>query len=126
MTEEETLDDVLNSSAVAEKSEMGEVFDNFDNDVVNPLTKKSKIDLNTNLSDTEITTILAFEGLQGLGLTAVSSDDMGQSLPEIKKRLNVSKQGWGRNGKISVASGILSARTNAGGFMSKLFSQRQP
>lgn len=119
---EETLDDVLNSANVSEKTEMGEVFDNLDNDSINPETKQSKIDFNTRLSDTEINNIMVFEELRTLGLMPFEAN-----ITNIKKRLNISKNGLGRAEKVTISSAGIEAKRGgaSGGFLSRMFSPRQ-
>jgi len=122
VAKEETLDDVLNSTNQVEKTELGEVFDNLDNDKVDPNTKFSKLDFNTRLSNTEINNIMIFEELRSLGLMPQEA-----TLTIQKKRMNISRDGLGRKEKVEISTAGHEASVNgkSGGFLSKMFQQRQ-
>ena len=121
MVKEETLDDVLNSANVSERTEMGEVFDNLDNDTPNPDTKLNKIDFNTRLTNTEINNIMIFEELRNMGIMPDEA-----TLTQQKKRLNISLNGAGRQEKVSIATASVDAKRGgaSGGFLARMFSPR--
>ena len=118
---EENLDDLINSQ-VQEKSELGEVFDNFDNDKHDEKRNVSAIDFNTNLNEMEIKGIAVFDAFKSLHILPDCAN-----IANTLKRLNISKGGWGREGKIKVATAgheaVLAGKS--GGFLSKMFQRRE-
>jgi hypothetical protein len=111
------------SGFIREKGELAEVFDNFDDDTINDLTRMTKVDKNTNISETEIKCMSQMTELRRLGLF-----DNDMQIDNTIKILNISKNGWGRQGKIDVAVADRNAKLDKRGGMfgglSKLFTPR--
>lgn len=115
------LDDIANEEKIfKEKSEMGEVFENLDQDIPDTKTGMSTIDFNARLSEIEISSCLKIDELKRLGI-----------LPELeltrkKKRLSVSKMGMGREEKVQISGGMKENRSGEGIFnkLSGLFKPR--
>lgn len=107
-----------------EKTEMGEVFDNLDNDNINPKTGFSNIDFNARLMPWEVSNCMVFDELKALGILPENANITTQ-----KKRLSVSLGGEGRKEKVQIASGSRDAELagRSGGFLGglkKMFSRR--
>jgi len=107
----DNLDKILENATkdLKDKSELGEVFDNLDNDVVSPDTKMSSVDFNTRLDGFEISTIMVIDELTRMG---IFPDRAG--LTRQKKRLSVSLQGKGREEKVRIIQGERDNRTGMG------------
>lgn len=106
-----------------EKTELGEVFDNLDNDRVDEQTKFSKIDFNSRLSHADINNCMVFDELKALGIMPENAQISTQ-----KKRLSVSLKGLGRAEKVQIASASRDAdlANKGGGFFSKLMGAFKP
>lgn len=91
-------------------SEMGEAFDNLDND--------SFIDMNSRLSDDEISACTVIDELKSLGIFPSEANITKQF-----KRLKVSLQGKGRQEKVSVVTGTKEKK--APGSFTDLFKRRE-
>jgi len=89
----------------------GEIVGNLDN--------ASFIDMNTRLTDDEISASMRFDVLQRMGI-------MPQNVPltDIFKRLKVSQKGQGRQEKVSIITGSRQQRMGSG-FMDNLFKKRK-
>jgi len=107
------LDDIAQEKIFNEKSEMGEVFENLDQDVTDDKTGMSTIDFNARLLDIEIASCLRIDELKRIGILP----DM--RLTQQKKRLSVSKDGLGRSEKVQISGG-LTERRQGGGFLGKV------
>jgi len=104
-----------------DKSELGEVMDNLDSDIVDDTTKMSSIDFNARLSSQEVGACLVIDELTRIGILPKT---MG--LTRQKKRLSVSLEGRGREEKVRIVAGERENK-QGGGFMTKLtglFSRR--
>lgn len=97
-----------------DRSELGEVMDNLDQDTLDPTTKMSTIDFNTRLSETEISAVMIIDELTRLGIFPGEA-----GLTRQKKRLAVSLQGKGREEKVRIVQGERENRTGTG-VMSRL------
>lgn len=99
-----------------EKTELGEVFDNLDNDKEND-RGFSNIDFNARLKEWEITNCMIFDELKAMGLLPKNANITMQ-----KKRLSVSLGGQGRIEKVQVASGVREADLagRSGGMLSRI------
>lgn len=93
-----------------EKTELGEVMDNFDKDAPDKESRLSAIDFNTRLDPLAIGSIMIIDELTRLGIGP--SDNA--TLTRVKKRLAVSEGGWGREGKIRLVAGERENRTGQG------------
>ena len=105
------LDKILENAQkdLKDKSELGEVMDNLDSDVVSNDTKMSSVDFNTRLDGFEISTIMVIDELTRMG---IFPDRAG--LTRQKKRLSVSLQGKGREEKVRIIQGERDNRTGMG------------
>lgn len=97
----ESLEEISDSlgEKMKEKSEMGEVLDNLDADILNKETHMSTVDFNTRLTDHEISCILVIDELQRL---KIFPEDTG--ITRQKKRLAISLEGKGREEKVKILS----------------------
>ena len=116
------LDDIIDSSEMMlkEKTELGEVMDNLDNDEIDKNTNMSKIDMNTRLSGGQIASVLIFDELQRMGIFSPKC-----AITRQLKRLSISKDGKGRAEKVEIVRGQRE-QVNQSGFGSKLASLFQP
>jgi len=116
---ETTIENAGKEVPFSEQTELGQVFDNLDNDNLNPKSNMSNIDFNSRLSDWEITSCLVFDELQGLGILPKTA-----RITRQKKRLAVSKEGLGRREKVEIASASRSAELSgkSGGILSQIGS----
>lgn len=96
------LEDDLNNDeqSVHELSELGEVMQSLDSDSEDK-NKMSNVDFNTRLNDVEITAMAVCDEFNFMGL--FPSDDSG--LTRRFKRLNISKDGKGREEKVRIVQG---------------------
>ena len=105
------LDDIANEEKLfKEKSEMGEVFENLDQDVTDKDTGMSTIDFNARLREIEISSCLRIDELKRIGILP----DM--RLTQQKKRLSVSRDGLGREEKVKISGGMQEKRSGEGMF----------
>ena len=107
-----------------ETTELGEVFNNLDNDDINQATGFSNIDFNARLLGFEAANCMIFDELKALGILPKTANITMQ-----KKRLSVSLGGLGRKEKVQIASGAREADlTGRGGGIlvgiKKLFTPR--
>lgn len=104
------LDDLLNRAEepLREKSELGEVMDSLDRDILDRETSMSSLDMNTRLSGKKIKSILVFDELQRIGIFPKTCSISRQS-----KRLNISMNGLGRMEKVEIVKGERMNNTNA-------------
>ena len=122
----ESLDDLINngSSTIKERSELAEVFDNFDDTKPDEKTGVSNVDKNTKISETEIKCMSQMATLRRFGIV-----NKKIQLDNDIKNLNMSKEGWNKELKTRVATAGRDATLNAkGGIMggiSRLFSPRE-
>lgn len=77
------------------------------------------VDMNTRLSDTEISAALRFDVLQKMGI-------MPKDIPltNIYKRLKISQKGQGRAEKVSIVTGAKAKRDSGGNLLESLFKKR--
>jgi hypothetical protein len=77
------------------------------------------VDMNTRLSDTEISAALRFDVLQKMGI-------MPKDIPltNIYKRLKISQKGQGRAEKVSIVTGAKAKREGPTNIMETLFKKR--
>lgn len=129
MKKGEKLDDVIEANIegmLKDKTELGEVFDNLDNDAIDKDTKFSKIDFNARLTGWEIPNCMRFDELKALGILPPEANITTQ-----KKRLSVSLNGLGRTEKVQIASASRDADLSGkgGGFFRKfagMFTPKEP
>ena len=100
MIEEKT--DEIN---IKETSELGEVMNNLD-------AENTKLDFNTRLSQQQIANVIVGECLVNSGIMYFAD------ITTRTKKLNVSRDGQGREEKVRIASGEVEARRGTG-FMNK-------
>lgn len=119
---EYNLDDVLEKvsqeTALTEKSELREVFDNLDHDVEND-KRMSPLDFNTRLSSVEISNCMRCDEIRNIGILPASSN-----LTRAKKRLSVSLKGLGRVEKTTIASAKQDATLSGRSMGARLLSRR--
>lgn len=121
---EEDLEDAINrissDQPFREQSELGEVFDNIDNDKVTT-EGMSNIDFNARLKDHEANMCMIFDELKAKGILPRDAN-----LTRMKKRLSVSLGGQGRKEKVAIASASRGADLDgkSGGFFRGLFTRR--
>jgi hypothetical protein len=101
---------------IKDRSELGEVMDNLDNDNVNPETKQSPIDFNTRLSETNIPHITIVDSVISIGIYP----PFLKNLTGMIKRLKVSKDGLGRQEKVAIVQG--QRELNSGNRISSAFA----
>jgi hypothetical protein len=82
-----------------EKTELAQVFENLDDDRVDPKTQRSKIDMNAVLTNTEAVNCSIFDELKAMGLLPQEAN-----ITLGKKRTSVSVGGRGRSDKVTIAS----------------------
>jgi len=95
-------------------AETKEAMKELNEDVIDPNTRMSTIDMKTRLGGTEIMYVLAFDSLVGLGVCPTRS----LIITRQKKRLNVSLNGKGREEQVELAVGDKKSREASKGFMS--------
>lgn len=114
--------DILNKELIeSNKSEVGEVFNNLDNDEPNIKTQMSNIDFNARLTNIEINNCIIIDELRALGILPENAQITRQ-----KKRLSVSQEGKGRAEKVEIASASRKSELSgrSGGFFNKLLTPR--
>lgn len=118
---DQKLIDIGRETPFREQTEIGQVFENLDDDTVNKLTGMSKIDFNARLSHIDISNCIVIDELQQLGILPATAKITTQ-----KKRLSVSKDGLGRREKTEIASASRGADLSgrSGGFFSRLLTPR--
>lgn len=107
-----TLDqqiDHIQKGMIMEKSQLREVFENMDDDTVDPVSSMSKIDFNTRLTDTEIRAILVFDELQRIGIMPKNA-----GISRQLKRLKVSQDGKGRGEKVDMVRAEIGSQREGG------------
>lgn len=112
----------LEEKLFKEKSDLGEAFENLDNDKLDRETKMSSIDLNARLTKDQISAILIFDELKRIGLLPQRLE-----LARQLKRLSISEDGKGREEKVRIAVGQFEQQ-NGGGFLGglkRMFTPRQ-
>ena len=92
-----------------DKSELGEVMDNLDQDHLDKETRMSSVDFNTRLIPFEISSIMIIDELTRLGIFPQEA-----GLTRQKKRLSVSLNGKGREEKVRIIQGERENRTGQG------------
>lgn len=120
----ETLEDLAEKNDeinIKERTEIGEVFDNLDADIISRNSNMPMIDFNTRLTNNMIRSIAIFDEFKAMGIMPEDSN-----LTMILKRLKVSEKGLGRKEKVQIASANRSAELSgrSGGVMSSLFTPR--
>lgn len=119
---EHTINEATRDFPFKEKTEMGEVFDNLDDDRADH-KNMSKIDFNSRLSHAEATGCLVIDELRQLGIL-----DESIGITRQKKRLSVSLGGLGRQEKVQIASASRQAELGSrggGGILNWMFSKRE-
>lgn len=103
-----------------ERTELGEVMDTLDKDVLDPETRMTSLDMNTRLNEIEISAMLVIDALTRLG---IFPKELG--LTRQKKRLAVSLEGKGREEKVRIVAG--DRETKQGGIRSfaQMFQRRE-
>lgn len=122
MSLEEDVEEIGKELPFNEKTEMGEIFDNLDNDNISS-NGFSKIDFNARLLGFEANNCVIFDEIKALGLLP-----FGANLTMQKKRISVSIGGLGRQEKVQIASASRGAELQgkSGGFLGSLFKPREP
>ena len=103
-----------------ESTELGQAFDNLDNDLKDESSGMSGIDFNTRLSGDQIGAILIIDEFTRIGLIPKH-----HGLTRQIKRLNVSLKGEGRREKVEIASSLIGASKKSEGFLGGLFGRRE-
>ena len=118
---DDTIDTLDRELTEENKSEVGEVFKNLDEDIPDEFTQMSNIDFNARLTNIEITNCIVVDELRALGILPENAQITRQ-----KKRLSVSHEGKGREEKVEIASASRKSELSgkAGGFFSKLLTPR--
>ena len=116
---ESTIDQLKDTINFAEKSEMGQIFDNLDNDRIDKSTNMSSVDFNSRLTQSEIASSMVIDELTRLGILP---DDSG--ITRQKKRLSVSLMGKGREEKVRMIAGEREHRTGISGKLQGMFEKR--
>lgn len=98
MTLEDDIREINEEAQLIQKSPMAEVFENLDNDTLDPRTNMSSIDFNSNLTEFELSACLIMDELDRKGLQRTT-------LPRQKKRLSTSLKGLGRSQKTQIFAG---------------------
>ena len=99
-------------------TELGQVMDNLDNDVIDDSTGMSKIDFNARLGRDEVRNIIAIDELNRLGIIP------SIALTRQFKRLSVSLDGRGRQEKVEIVQGQREQQSSKG-FLGGLFGSRK-
>ncbi len=107
MTLEDNIKDINEEAQISQKSAMAEVFENLDNDTVDPKTNMSTIDFNSRLTEFEVSGCLVMDELDRLGIQRTT-------LPRQKKRLSKSLKGLGLQEKTAIFSGQRSHQEKRG------------
>ena len=85
---------------ITQETELGSVMKNLDEDVIDKLTKMSKIDFNTRLTQEQINACLVFDELKVMGILPEDC-----ALTTRVKRLSISRDGLGRKEKVQIVIG---------------------
>lgn len=104
-------DDSGQEQIIKEKTEIGEAFENLDNDVRNKKDGTSKLDLNSRLSRNDISNVLRFDELQRIG--AIPKH---WGLTHQFKKLVISENGQGRKEKIMLFQGKVEQSNGSSGW----------
>ena len=115
------LDDDI-EKLVRDKSELGEVLENLDNDRPDDQSGMSAIDFNTRLSDSDVGCMTIIDEFQRLGILPTNI-----GITRQRKRLLVSLNGKGRDEKVQIAATQMGSRSGAtfGDRLAGLFSPRK-
>ena len=102
MAKEETITDEIEDDEikVKESTELGQVMENLDSDIIDRKSGLSSVDFNTRIKGYERGSILINDELQRLGIIPNSS-----SLTRPFKRLSISLDGRGRTEKVQIVQG---------------------
>lgn len=104
--------EITPATSIKDRSELAEVYENFDDDRFDQQSNLTNIDFNTNLPPNFIALMArADEVHRKLGVDS--------SYTRIIKRLYCSRKGWGREGKIRMAIGRME-QSGAGGVRQRL------
>jgi len=119
---DDKIENISNEIMMKDKSELGEVMDNLDNDTVDTLTAMSSIDFNTRLNRSEINASLVFDELIRLKILPQTI-----GLTRQKKRLSVSLDGLGREEKVRIIAGKREDESGSsfGNKLSNLFRRKE-
>ena len=101
MTIDKNVEEVQKEGLFDEKSELGEVMNNLD-------AEDSKLDFNTRLSSEQISALLVAEELKESGILYFIG------ICNKAKKLNVSKDGRGREEKVRIAAAKTEAERGMG------------
>ena len=107
-------------SLFQESTELGQVMDNLDNDVLDLSTGMSKIDFNARLQSVEINSIMIIDELVRLGILP---KEIG--LTRQKKRLSVSQDGLGRKEKVAIVQGDRDQKNGILNSFGSMFQRRE-
>lgn len=116
--EEKTIDETLErlgkETPFQDKTEVGEVFANLD--------ENKHLSKNTRLNEIEISKIMIIKELQRMGILPPEVN-----LPQEKMELNISQKGKGREEKVQISSASRHAELQgkSGGFFSNLLRPRE-
>lgn len=86
---------------IKEPTESGEMLKVLNEDVIESHTRMSGIDMKANLSDYELTTVLAMDSLVGMGVLP----SLCLALTRSKKRLSRSRLGFGSEQMVRMING---------------------
>ena len=118
MSIDEKVDEALDKE-LEEKSELGQVMSNLDDDKEDKSSRMSAVDFNSRLSNDEISCVMVIDELGRLGLFKDDTKENFVTIARQKKRLNVSRDGLGRKEKVQMVAGERD-RKSGGNFASKL------
>jgi hypothetical protein len=110
--------DLTDEFVIKDRTEIGEAFDNLDNDSKDKQSGMSNIDFNARLEDNEIKCITIIDEFTRLGI--LPSD---LTITRQRKRLSVSHHGKGRQEKVAIAQGA--QEKSSGGWFKNLFTRRE-
>ena len=120
---EKNIDELLDKEHIfSDKSELGQVMENLDKDIIDNNTKMSSVDFNARLTNSEVNACLIIDELTRIGILPNAS-----GLTRQKKRLSVSKDGLGREEKVRIIAGEREQRRGGGIFegIKNMFQRRE-
>lgn len=100
---------------IKEPTESGEMLKVLNEDMIEPHTRMSGIDMKANLGDYELTTVLAMDALVGMGVLP----SLCLALTRSKKRLSRSRNGFGSEQMVRMINGHQKTREGMG-FMDRM------
>ncbi len=109
------LENIMGQETILEqKTELREVFDNLDSDVVDKKTKMSTVDFNTRLTQKQISACLIFDEFVRMGIL-----EKEWGITRQLKRLATSRDGLSRREKVAIVANERDFRSG-GNFGDKL------